>query len=138
MSQVQQLRTAGAPDPIFKNVPELCTCFQWHGAEVVELPAGARLLATSPGCAVQGFALGRNAYGLQFHLELTETTAAEWGELPEYAAALERVKGPGALPKLQAEVDAQFAELKANAHQIFANFLDIAETILASDKMGSI
>jgi hypothetical protein len=76
-------------------------------------------------------------------MELTETTAAEWGGLPEYAAALERVKGPGALPKLQAEVDAQFGELKTNAHQIFANFLDIAETILASEtsgteKMGSI
>jgi GMP synthase-like glutamine amidotransferase len=139
MSKIRQLLT----DPIFKNVPELCTCFQWHGAEVVELPPGARALATSPGCAIQGFALGRHAYGLQFHMELTETTAAEWGELPEYAAALERVKGPGALPKLQAEVDAQFGQLKTNAHQIFANFLDIAETILASEtsgteKMGSI
>jgi GMP synthase-like glutamine amidotransferase len=141
MSQVQQL--PGAPDPIFKNVPALCTCFQWHGAEVVKLPPGARQLATSPGCAIQGFALGRNAYGLQFHMELTETTAAEWGGLPEYAAALERVKGPGALPKLQAEVDAQFTELRTNAHRIFANFLDIAESVLATDtssteQMGSI
>jgi GMP synthase-like glutamine amidotransferase len=134
MSKVQQL----LPDPIFKNVPQLCTCFQWHGAEVVALPAGARQLATSPGCAVQGFALGRHAYGLQFHMELTETTTVEWGSLPEYAAALERVKGPGALPKLQAEVDAQFAELKANAHQIFANFLDIAEAVLATEHFGSL
>jgi GMP synthase-like glutamine amidotransferase len=133
MSKVKQL----LPDPIFKNVPELCTCFQWHGAEVVDLPAGARLLATSPGCAVQGFALGRNAYGLQFHMELTETTAAEWAALPEYAAALERVKGPGALPRLQQEVDAQFGELKSNAHQIFANFLDIAEDILATENSGT-
>jgi GMP synthase-like glutamine amidotransferase len=143
MSKVQQLLPGGTPDPIFKDVPALCTCFQWHGAEVVALPPGARLLATSPGCAVQGFALGRHAYGLQFHLELTETTAAEWGELPEYAAALERVKGPGALPKLQAEVDAQIGELKTNAQRIFANFLDIAEAVLATEtsateKMGSI
>jgi len=104
---------------------------------VVELPPGARLLATSPGCAVQGFAIGRNAYGLQFHMELTATTAAEWGALPEYAAALERVKGPGALPRLQAEVDAAFAELQANAHKIFANFLDIAEDILAPKNLGT-
>jgi len=138
MSKVQQLIPAnGGPDPIFKNVPALCTCFQWHGAEVVELPPGARLLATSPGCAVQGFAIGRNAYGLQFHMELTATTAAEWGALPEYAAALERVKGPGALPRLQAEVDAAFAELQANAHKIFANFLDIAEDILAPKNLGT-
>jgi GMP synthase-like glutamine amidotransferase len=128
MSQVRQL----LPDPIFKDVPELCTCFQWHGAEVTRLPENARLLATSPGCAVQGFGIGRHAYGLQFHMELTETTAAEWGALPEYAAALERVKGPGALPLLQAEVDARITELKANAHRIFANFLDIAEDVLAT------
>jgi GMP synthase-like glutamine amidotransferase len=133
MSQVRQL----AADPIFRGVPELCTCFQWHGAEVSRLPQGARLLATSPGCAVQGFAIGRHAYGLQFHMELTDTTTAEWGALPEYAAALERVKGPGALPALQAEVDAQFNELKSNAHRIFANFLDIAEDVLATEKMGS-
>jgi GMP synthase-like glutamine amidotransferase len=135
MSKVRLL-PAGSADPIFKNVPELCTCFQWHGAEVVELPAAARQLATSPGCAVQGFGLGRHAYGLQFHMELTQTTAAEWGALPEYAAALERLRGQGALPTLQAEVAAEIGELQANAHRIFANFLDIAEDILAHDKSG--
>lgn len=137
MSKVQQLIT----DPIFTNIPELCTCFQWHGAEIVTPPPDARILATSPGCEIQGIAIGRHAYGLQFHMELTETTAAEWGALPEYAAALERVKGKGALPKLQADVDAQIGELKTTAHQIFANFLDIAEDVLAvpkaAEKLGS-
>lgn len=133
MSKVRQL----LPDPIFKDVPELCTCFQWHGAEVTKLPEGARLLATSPGCAVQGFAIGRHAYGLQFHMELTDTTAAEWGALPEYAAALERVMGAGALPRLQKDVDAGIGELQSNAHRIFANFLDIAEDVLANEKAGS-
>jgi GMP synthase-like glutamine amidotransferase len=133
MSKVQQL----LPDPIFKGVPELCTCFQWHGAEVTQLPEGARLLATSPGCAMQGFAIGRHAYGLQFHMELTETTAAEWGALPEYAAALERVMGQGALPRLRQDVDAGIGELQSNAHRIFANFLDIAEDVLATEKTGS-
>jgi len=118
------------PDPIFAGVPTLCTCFQWHGAEVKTLPPGARLLATNDGCAVQAFAIGRHAYGLQFHMELTETTAAEWGALPEYAAALERVKGPGALPAIQADVDANFPALQSAAHRIFANFLKIAEAVL--------
>lgn len=134
MSKVRQL----APDPIFRDIPELCTCFQWHAAEITRLPQGARLLATSPGCAVQGFAIGKHAYGLQFHLELTDTTAAEWGSLPEYAAALERVKGQGALPALQAEVDAGITELKSGAHRIFANFLDIAEDARATEKLGSL
>ncbi len=120
-----------APDRIFAGVPQPCICFQWHGAEVTALPQGARLLATSEGCAVQGFAIGPCAYGLQFHLELTDSTASEWGSLPEYAAALEAVKGVGALAQLQAEVSANLAALRPVAAQVFSNFLAIAEAVIA-------
>ncbi len=123
------------PDPIFEGVPPLCTCFQWHGAEIVTLPPGARQLATSPGCRIQAIAIGDHAYGLQFHMELTATTATEWGALPEYAAALERVKGAGALPALQAEVEENFPPLYDAATKIFANFLKISERALATAKV---
>jgi GMP synthase-like glutamine amidotransferase len=119
------------PDPIFAGLAERCLCFQWHGAEVVALPPGARRLATSPGCAVQAFAIGRHAYGLQFHMELTETTAAEWGALPEYAAALEKVQGEGALDRLAAEVAQKLPVLESAAHKMFRNFLTIAEDIIS-------
>jgi hypothetical protein len=69
-------------------------------------------------------------------MELTETTAEEWGALPEYAAALERVKGPGALPVLQADVAENFPSLQHAAHQIFSNFLRIAEDTLASHSIA--
>ena len=121
---VSQVRTV--PDPIFAGMPEPCVCFQWHGAEVTVLPPQARLLASSPGCRVQAFALGAAAYGLQFHMELTDTTAAEWGSLPEYAAALERVRGAGALPAVQREVAATLGPLQDAARRLFNNFLDIA------------
>jgi GMP synthase-like glutamine amidotransferase len=124
-------RVAVQPDPIFAGVPELCTCFQWHGAEVAILPPGGRALATSPGCRIQAFAIGEAAYGLQFHMELTATTATEWGALPEYAAALERVRGPGSLPGVQAEVAENFAPLQDAATRIFTNFLNISERALA-------
>ena len=114
-------------DPIFAGVPELCTCFQWHGAEVKRLPEGAVLLASSETCPIQAFRLGDNAYGLQFHMELTHTTATEWAMIPEYAAALERVRGPGSLPVIQAEVAENYAALNEAADQIFSNFLRIAK-----------
>ncbi len=123
------------PDPLFAGLAEDCICFQWHGAEVTELPAGARKLATSPGCEVQSFAVGEYAYGLQCHMELTETTAEEWGALPEYAAALEKVKGPGALPGIQAEVEANFSALQAAAHKIFSNFMAISQKAVAETKL---
>jgi GMP synthase-like glutamine amidotransferase len=119
------------PDPIFAGVPALCACFQWHGAEVIALPPGARLLATSHGCRVQAFALGPCAYGLQFHMELTESTTAEWGSLPEYAASLEAAQGPGALGRLEVEVAAALPALQAAAKKLFSNFLEIAQTALA-------
>ncbi len=120
------------PDPIFVGLPALCTCFQWHGAEVKRLPENAVLLASSEACAIQAFRLGDVAYGLQFHMELTHTTATEWGALPEYAAALERVRGPGGLPEIQAEVAAHYPALNQAAAQIFTNFLRLAETTLAT------
>lgn len=119
-----------APDPIFKGMEPLCPCLQWHGAEVKRLPEGSVALATSPGCAIQAQRYGQFAYGLQFHMELTPTTTAEWAALPEYEAAMERVRGPGALEAMQAEVDAQFPELYSAAQIIFSNFLDIAAQAL--------
>jgi len=113
------------PDKIFEDVPASCPCFEWHGAEVKTLPPAARLLAGNEACAVQAFAIGAYAYGLQFHLELTETSAADWGRLPAYEAALEKALGPGALPGIQAQVHAGFQPLYAAATTIFGNFLDI-------------
>ncbi len=127
MSQVRQLEA----DPLFAGVPDPCVCLQWHGAEVIALPPDARLLATSPGCRVQGFGLGSCAYGLQFHLELTAQTVAEWGALPAYAASLETAKGPGAMDHLQTDVEANLAALQTAARQIFSNFLAIAKTAIA-------
>lgn len=119
------------PDALFEGLDTECLCFQWHGAEVTKLPTGARLLASSPGCAVQGFAVGAYAYGLQFHLELTEATAAEWGALPAYAAGLEAVKGAGALVALEAEVLENLPRLRHTAHTLFGNFLASARAILS-------
>ena len=119
-----------ADDPIFAGLPALCTCFQWHGAEVKRLPENAVLLASSDSCPIQAFRLGEAAYGLQFHMELTHTTAQEWGALPEYAAALARVRGPDGLPQIQAEVQAHYAALNAAAEIVFGNFLRIAASVL--------
>jgi GMP synthase (glutamine-hydrolysing) len=58
---------------------------QCHQDEVGELPPGAVPLLTSPGCQVQAFRLGENAYGLQMHPESTAETFATWsadGSIP--------------------------------------------------------
>jgi hypothetical protein len=47
------------------------------------------VLAGNDVCAVQAFRAGPQAWGLQFHVEVLETTVAEWATVPAYRAALQ-------------------------------------------------
>jgi GMP synthase (glutamine-hydrolysing) len=61
----------------------------WHG-DAFQIPKGAENLATTPLCATQGFALGRNVLALQFHPEVDACAGIErWlvGHAAELAAA---------------------------------------------------
>lgn len=55
--------------------------FHWHDREIVA-PAGASILASTPACANQAFALGWLALGIQFHfdcqLECLAELAGQW------------------------------------------------------------
>lgn len=51
--------------------------YQWHHDGFVELPPGAELLASSPACAHQAFAL-RQHLAMQFHIEITPQKIAGW------------------------------------------------------------
>ena len=53
---------------------------QWHSDAVVELPPGAVLLATGRQYPHQAFRLGRFAWGVQYHPEVTLADWAAWCE----------------------------------------------------------
>lgn len=69
----------GANDPLFHQIPESFTTFQWHN-DSFEIPEGAVCLASSANCAQQAFRYGVNQYGLQFHPEVTRDIIASWIE----------------------------------------------------------
>ena len=79
----------GRSDPVFAGLPAEFLTLQWHG-DTFDLPDGATLLASSPAYPNQAFRVGQTAYGVQFHVEVTEQMAREWAAGP----GLRRVRRP--------------------------------------------
>jgi len=67
----------GKRDLLFKNMPVSLSVFQWH-EDTFAIPEGAAHLAKSQICPNQAFRFGRNAYGLQFHVEVTPEIIESW------------------------------------------------------------
>jgi GMP synthase-like glutamine amidotransferase len=117
-----ELTSEAEDDPVFAGVPPRFAALQWHG-DTWELPAGATRLARSGAYEQQAFKIQR-AYGVQFHIEVSAGLAMEWGDVPAYAASLEAILGPGALPRLIDEVAARETEMVGLARRLFRAWLD--------------
>ena len=57
-------------DPVLRRLPENFQALMWHG-DHFQLPKGATHLLSTQKCACAGFRLGKKAYGLVPHLEMT-------------------------------------------------------------------
>lgn len=71
------LTKAAKNDALLQGLPSELMVFQWH-EDTFEIPDKAIRLAKSLICPNQAFRLGRNAFGLQFHIELTPEMIALW------------------------------------------------------------
>jgi len=112
-------------DPVFAGTPRELLSLQWHG-DTFDLPDGATRLAGSPAYPNQAFRVGADAYGVQFHLEVSPALAREWADVPAYAESLERVLGEGALDRLIAELEGRADGLLSHGRQLFERWLGAA------------
>jgi GMP synthase-like glutamine amidotransferase len=119
-----QLTEAGRADRLFRGVESRFSCLEWHGATVKELPGAAVVTAINAGGGVEAFRYGECAYGLQFHVEITPDTVAEWAEVPAYCAALEEVMGPQGLSELKRQADAGLPSFASLARRVYDNFVE--------------
>lgn len=71
------LTQKGKEDQLFSNIPEEFGTFQWHH-DSFDIPDGGVLLASSVACPHQAFRVGENAWGVQFHPEVTESIIRNW------------------------------------------------------------
>ena len=118
-----ELTQDGVESIFLDGLPERFSCLQWHGAEVLTPPDNAVVLARSPACANQAMSWGPRAFSLQFHVEVEATTVTDWAEIPEYAAALDDVFGPGGAARLARDCSASMEKFGKTAERIYINWM---------------
>lgn len=132
------MREPGADgDPLMDAFGQTETVFQWHG-DTFPLPKGAVRLASSPLCPEQGFRYGTKAYGLQFHLEVTEAMIRAWMMQPgnrQELAALTGQIDPTAIRRQSPEHLGRLGELARHVAGAFVQL--IAKRPAARGKKGA-
>ena len=111
-------------DLLFSKFPEKITSLQWHSYEAqgLEDNKDVTLLASSPETKYQIFKYQNHAYGIQFHIEVKDTTVNEWGCVPEYKSALEKELGPDALQKFDSEAQANMENMNNYSKILYSKF----------------
>ena len=114
-------------DLLFSSFPEKVKALQWHSYEVINLEKNKdiTLLASSPTTKYQIFKYQNHAYGIQFHIEVKDTTVNDWGCVIEYKSALEEQLGQGALEKFDREAKKNMLEMNNCSKILYSNFKKI-------------
>ena len=114
-------------DQLFSTFPDKVKALQWHSYEVVNLENNKdiTLLASSPTTKYQIFKYQNHAYGIQFHIEVKDTTVNDWGCVVEYKSALEEQLGQGALEKFDKEAKSNMSQMNNCSKILYSNFKKI-------------
>jgi GMP synthase (glutamine-hydrolysing) len=117
-----ELSPAAREDPLLARLPRRFEAFEWH-YYTHGLPGGSVELARSSVCT-QAFRLGRAAWGIQFHAEVTEQQIAGWmADNPEEV--------PGAPDALARETSERIDEWNALGRTLCEGFLALSESAAA-------
>ncbi len=116
-------------DILFSSFPNQIKSLQWHSYEVQNLESNkdVTLIASSAVTKYQIFKYQNHAYGIQFHIEIKDTTVNEWGCVPEYKSALEKQLGSGALDKFDQSAKENMADMNKFSQILYTNFKKLAQ-----------
>ena len=111
-------------DKLFSEFPNTIKSLQWHSYEVqgLENNKEVELIASSPETKYQIFKYQNHAYGIQFHIEIKNTTVNEWGCVPEYKSALEDQLGEGALEKFDNAAKLNMKSMNSYSKILYSKF----------------
>ena len=116
-----QLTDAGKQDPLFNGFREDDPIYHWHG-DMFQIPSNGHLLARAQGCPHQALKVGKNAYGLQFHVEITDRSIKEWCD--EYCETDLPGRSGHAISMMK-DYWKYKADFDAQAQRLYRNFLGI-------------
>ena len=109
-------------DPLLRHLNATEKVFQWHG-DTFDLPTGAVQLAFSPLCANQAFRYGRNAYALQFHLEVDSQMIDTWLDVPQNRDEIAALHGAIDPMAIRSDTTQHVGRLESLGSQIFGEFI---------------
>ena len=111
-------------DVIFSSFPKSIKALQWHSYEVQMLESNkdVKILASSSITKYQIFKYQNHAYGIQFHIEIKNTTVSDWGCVPEYKSALEKQFGDKALEKFDKEAKTYMEQMNKFSTILYTKF----------------
>lgn len=119
-----ELTEAGRADPLMQGLPVQQKCLQWHGVQVAQAPEGAEILARSPDCPIQAMRIGRNAWSMQYHVEVEPDTVDNWAAIPAYHQALVNALGSNGTAELRASAEARMPQFLKSAETLYDNFME--------------
>jgi len=114
-----ELTPDGRSDPVLGVLPPRTDAFQWH-RYTFGIPNGGMELARSDVCT-QAFRLGRHAWGIQFHAEVTQPMVEAW-------AAEDSDDLPVPVDDFLAETTSRIGAWNEQGRQLCTAFLEAAQS----------
>lgn len=119
------LTSHGMDDKILSRLGPSFPTFQWHHAQVTQVPADCTILAGTDLCMPQVIRWGDKAYGLQFHAEISAGTIASCQTVEAYAHALEKTIGVAGRERFVGDASEHLPRFRHVAERVVEGFLEI-------------
>ncbi|GAC1615015.1 MAG: type 1 glutamine amidotransferase [Ktedonobacteraceae bacterium] len=118
----------GKNDPLYAGLAGHQMVYQWH-EDTFAIPPGAVRIATSEKTENQAFRYGHNAYGIQYHIELTPAMLDTWLHEPSLKEEIMHALGDNEYERIMNERPQYYALYREHTRVMFENFLRIARLL---------
>ncbi len=123
-----QCTPEGRHDPLYEGLADGQLVYQWH-EDTFDIPPGAIRLAIGERTENQAFRYGQNAYGIQYHIELTPAMLDTWLNEPSLKEEIAGAIGEDEYERIWRDRPQYYSRYREHTRIMFENFLRIARLI---------